>query len=264
VKRALIPLGFLVVVAGCECGPVTGHSVGEPVIVESDPDAGERLTRDGELDFGPVFFGQLATHAVRVRNVGRGPLSLQAVERSVDAGVFDERSGIFGSSFDTGVTIGPSEELDVSLTFLPPVPFDAAVKSVSWSAYRKLVFAGASDEQNLLVHLKGRGVTDACGVPETLDFGFVTPGQTVTLEFELRNPTELAVNAAVRPIYSGSGDDLSFSFAGAVGEFPLAPGANTRVTVQFKPTQLKSYMAFFHTRAAEHCPERVVTLLGQG
>lgn len=261
--RRLAFFVLLFLVAACECGPVTGHSVGEPVIVVQT-DAGEQLTRDGELDFGPVFFGQVSTVPVRVRNVGRGPLSLQAVERSVDAGTFDERSGIFGSSFDTGVSFGPSEEIDVQLTFLPPLPFDPAVKSVPWSAYRKLVFAGAADDQNLLVHLTGRGVADACGVPETLDFGFVTPGQTATLEFELRNPTELAVNAAVRPIYSGSGDDLAFSFAGAVGEFPLAPGGSTRVTVRFKPTQVKSYMAFFHTRAAGHCPERVVTLVGQG
>jgi len=230
----------------------------------SDADGGEQLTRDGELDFGPVFFDQDSARPVRVRNVGRGPLSLRAVERSVDAGVFDERAGIFGSLFETGVSFGPSEEVLLQLTFHPPVPFDPAAKSVAWSAYRKLVFDGASADQNLLVHLTGRGVADACGVPETLDFGFVTPGETATLEFELRNPTEIAVNAAVRPLYSGSGDELFFAFVGAVGEFPLAPGASTKVTVQFTPTQAKSYLAFFHTRAAEHCPERVVTLVGQG
>ncbi|MHB8876534.1 MAG: hypothetical protein ACYC8T_22795 [Myxococcaceae bacterium] len=168
--NSAIALFALLTVAGCECGPVTSASLGEAVFVGTDADGGELLTAAADLDFGPVVFGQPSPRTVRLRNVGRGPISLVSLERVLDAGVTESsgvfggsadaggRAGAFSASFDSSNSFGPTGELELTMTFRPPVPFDAAVKSVNHEGYRRLVFAGARADLDVVLHLTGRGV----------------------------------------------------------------------------------------------------------
>jgi len=166
------------------------------------------------LDFGTVLVGQSATRTLTLRNVGT--VSLSGLAALTGAGY----AFISGGG---GFSVGPGGQLAIQIRFTPST-------SGSFPATLDL------GPQSPLVTIEGRGAQQQPGAEATVDsasieFGFVSQGQTATSSFQIHSTGSAPVIIDV----ISTVPDVQITSGGGPGT--LDPGASRTVTIAFTPVE---------------------------
>ncbi|MBI3184903.1 MAG: choice-of-anchor D domain-containing protein [Myxococcales bacterium] len=242
-------------------------SVGEIGVVH-EQDGVQVPTRDASYEFGSVFAGQ--THSLRlvVRNLGRGFLTLEALEKEsgapVQIGAAGDPDAVFEIAFEPR-RLGASDVVEYDMLFRAPLNDSSQV-----AAFEARLILRASNTapggESATITLTAKSVPGQCELPTKIDFGSVARGDTWIAGFPLANLSRLETQATVGDLQSSFGDHLAFAFSAtsARGTVPLPSGTTRQVELAFTPTEARSYLAFVRVRASIQCPELVVSLAGTG
>ncbi len=271
-KIAALALFGAMVVSGCRCGETTiTKKYGEIGVVVQ---VGEttQTSRDAVYDFGAVFMGQPKTQTVTIRNLGAGALTLSTLEKTegVEVVIGETATGenpIFNIPFVKDTELGASEVATIEVTYNAPMLEQSQIDH----EVKLLLRAGntSPDEEGsdtAVITLKARAVNGVCKLPEEIDFGNVIQDDVGTQKFTIRNPTDIAAEASIGDITSGSGDHEAFAFApeSIRGTAVIDPDTERDVALEFRPTTQKSYLAVIRARASAQCPEQNIRLVGTG
>ncbi|MHB8872721.1 MAG: Ig-like domain-containing protein [Myxococcaceae bacterium] len=241
---------------------------GEIGVVYDDASGSKLTSRDAVYDFGSVFMGQKQPMKLTIKNLGRGTLTLDKLEKesgaAVSIGELAEENPVFDVRFLPS-DVASLEVIDFDMTF--NAPQDPVLKVVEHEV--KLILRGVNTDpgaETATITLKARAVSGVCELPKVIDFGAVAKGDSFKMTQDIANPSELEATATVGDIYSSSGDNLAFSFTAdsARGTINIPPSSKRTVSISFSPTDIKSYLAFVKMRASAQCPEFAVSLTGRG
>lgn len=248
---------LVAIVSGCDCGKpsVVGQS-GELVVVLRED--GRDVTRaEATYDFGTVVVGESKSLTLTLRNVGSRAVQVdQVVQQGPDAvtvGARPEAPAPFAIAL-TPAELGTTEELKVPLWFAP-----TQVRG----RFEATVTVGSAEEQ-VTVTLVAASESRQCEVPEVIDFGAVTVGESLTLDVPLSNPT---MNTAEVVAGALSGADLmAFGYqpGSPQGPIPLPAGGSTTLRLRFAPTEERSYRARVSLQGAGSCAPVEVLVKGEG
>lgn len=268
------------IVSGCNCErPVTGGTQAE-IVVEHVKDNVTLQDRDATYDFGGVFRGQRnADQAIVVHNYGSAALIIAGLEQvegddSFELGAPPAEGDLatFYVELEEGLSIQSGESAVIPVTFVPPELDDGSASSdhmVRLLMRTQNTFDNPDteeDESVASITLIGRGISGFCEIESPINFGFVARGDTATRIITLNNPTDLDVRANVGEIRGGSTDRFAFEFAtgSPQGDFVIPRQESKNVTILFKPTEAKKYLALVDMQAAKECPLVPVRIEGDG
>lgn len=254
-----LSLGFLLIslsLAACRCEPPpVDKGLGEiNIVYELDGFMVERA--NGVYDFRGVAMGVSRTLKVVIKNRGPGPLELVSLERT-------SGDDVFTIAFEPR-TLGASESVELTATFPAPVSNDV---QKPFNAHFTLTAANTEvGKETSDIELKGIAVKAECALPDTIDFGGVTVGQTETRSVHLQNLTSRDEQGELGDPTSSNGDHNAFRYGPGWGAGPLlmAPGVEKDVTFRFTPTQTQTYSALVTLKAASYCASVTVKLVGSG
>lgn len=266
-RTALSLFAFALAASGCNCtGNQIGRANGEVVVIWRN-EAGERLTnRDATYDFGKALVGETKTLTMTIKNVGVGKLTLGKLERTEgdeteivlagQARMSDTAS--FASEFDT-LDLQPNQQQEFTVSFTP--------RGLKGNYLSKLLLTTEGtrfEDATAIITLIGSGEKGACDLPDVIDFGKTLVGETLPYTVPFLNPTSLPANGSAGPI-SGA-DPTVFGYAAntPMGTVPVRPMSQTDVVLTFAPTELRHYEAQVVMRGAGECPEKTITLRGEG
>jgi hypothetical protein len=229
------------------------------------------ITREATLDFDRVFCGQRATDLLVVKNFGEGELRLVALEQTG------------GDPIRIGGT-GPADaEWEIQFEPQTLAPRTQIEFAVGFRAHPREDLFGTSQVQLLLrtegaesglgtasIALRAKVfMGDLYEFPKVIDFRNVRVGDGFSQAIDLRNPTQKASLAFVGEISSSSGDAAHFEYdeGSPRGEFEIPADATQEVRITFRPTELKTFLAFSKMNPwRDECgpPDFVVQLTGTG
>lgn len=248
-----------------------GPSFGELGILFETADGQVRIGREGVIDFGPVFTGEIGRATLSVTNLGSGSLTLQDLTSVAGAGssVGDESDPAkpFHVEFEPGRVLLASEQVDVALSFIPGEPTAPEATTEDFSSELRLTTSGTRPNEGTgSVTLRATAVFGSCYLPGQLDFGRVARGHesTVAVAFDNRGP--VPTRAWVGDTTSDSGDHWAFvqTESSPSGELDVAPASTLAVAWEFRPTESRRYHATVQLRRGIGCPARTVVLSGEG
>ncbi len=215
--RARYGLALLTLAAACDCG---GGEELQQFIARLDVDS-ERI------DFGDVVVGDLRVRGLVVRNTGNLALRITSSTLSFPSGEVT----IDGIPTE----LAPSQEASVVLTY-SPVNLGEDTGT--------LTLASDDGEIPLVIDLRGRGVlgdlavshdVESCGSSaDSMSFGAVAPGQTVTKTITIRSTgtAGFKILSAVRE--PGTTSEFSIMSVPADG-LTIAAGSSTTLTATYVP-----------------------------
>jgi hypothetical protein len=266
-RSALTFLAIALAASGCNCnGNQIGRSNGEIVVIWRNA-AGERITsRDATYDFGKALVGETKTLTMTVRNTGAGKLSLAKLERTegdeteivLSGQVPSSQTASFTSQFDT-VELQPSEQQEFLVSFSP--------RGLKGNYLSKLTLSTEGtrfEDSTAIITLIGEGEKGACDLPDVIDFGKTLVGETFPYTVPFLNPTSLPASGSTGPITGGDAAVFGYAPNTPMGTVPVRPMSSTDVVITFSPTELRQYEAQVVMRGAGECPEKTVTLRGEG
>ncbi len=280
-RNTLHLAGFLfsaaLVVSGCNCKATqVQKSYGELQLVSSSEEGPQTpLGREAVYELGAVFMGQSKPQKIVIKNFGGGALGLEKVEyvsgdkaKIGEAVVGDAPAApVFDVKFATRMDVGVSGTAEIDVIFSPPTNEDPTKQVVDHELVLYLRTSNEVTSEPAKVTLKGRGVSGVCDIANVLEFGSVAVGDTGAATITLRNPTLIEATASVGDVYSNlAADKAAFRFApeSPRGSITLAAKAERTVTLQFLPTEQRSYQAYLDVKASAQCPKVIVELKGKG
>jgi hypothetical protein len=198
----------------------------------------EVVALPAEVDFGPVWVGEMAERRIEVRNDGRASAELEV--RGL-AAPFEGPSRL-------EVRGGHSEVLAIRFR---PLEAGAVERAVS--------LVGARGEE-VELRLTGTGAEAALEVPEVLDFGGVRVGETKEATLPVGNGAPLPA-PAFRVEIRGA-DASAFRLTRPIME--LGAGATEELGIALAATALEEYRAQLVLASCGACPEERVELRGRG
>eukprot|EP00050_Salpingoeca_kvevrii_P016493 m.55983 g.55983 ORF g.55983 m.55983 type:complete len:1812 (-) comp6973_c0_seq1:276-5711(-) len=206
------------------------------------------LTVDERLDFGVVATGKRASRTLRITNTGAAPTTWRC-----------DTAAPFSVSPSMG-ELGPKETLELEVSLLP-----TTAKFLRVSAVLKSAVLGTVDSQ--IIDLVAVSKAPFLIMPEPaeadIDFGVVSPGQSVIRTLTLLNPTEVpcefvaAYDADRKP-------NPNFSLSTQQGV--IGPGEQQTLKISYSQTIAGSRDAdAFHIRFAENqsIPVRVAAVVSR-
>jgi hypothetical protein len=250
-------------VSGCDCrGQSVKQSLGELGIIWRDAENNRQTNRDATYDFGLVLDGQGTEMSLTVRNSGAGKLTLMRLEKTqgdeVVIGAATDDS-VFDVAFVEGVTLEPSSQTDFAMHFKP-----RGLKG-RYEAKLLLISEGARPEDSTaVITLKGQGEMGSCDLPDLIDFGQVSLGEIFPYTVPYVNPTGLPGTGLAGDISGADATSFSYQAGSPKGTIAVPPRTTTNVVLTFSPTEKRVYTAQVPMRGAGACPEKVVTLRGEG
>jgi len=260
---------FSMAVTGCRCQPPPPKTGTGEISVVFDVGGTQMSGRDATYDFGQVPMGKKVTRNLVVKNNGSGALFLETLEKTegMDAtkigGVGDADPVVFDVAFSTK-EVGTGETVEYVVTFDSPTS-----KQVTVPHEIKLLLRASNTalgEETAIITLKATSVSGECELPDTLDFGAVSKGDTFEIATVIENTRPIDAVATIGAVTSNSGDDAAFKFTpdSPTGDVSLKAGQKKTVTLTFAPTEVKDYLARVTMRRLDGCPDKVVKLLGTG
>ncbi|MFT3711823.1 MAG: choice-of-anchor D domain-containing protein [Archangium sp.] len=266
-RLALSVAAFALVTSGCRCdGGGVGRSNGEVVVIWRDAN-GERITnRDATYDFGLALVGERKTLTMTVKNVGAGRLTLKSLERAegdeteiiAPSGLPTNDTAPFASEF-SGVELQQSEQVEFTVSFAP--------RGLKGSYLSKLTLSTEGtrlEDATATITLLGNGEKGSCDLPDSIDFGKVLIGETFPFNVPFVNPTSLPAQGFTGAISGTDAAAFGYGINTPMGVVPVAAMTTTNVQLTFSPTELRQYSAQVVMRGAGECPEKTVTLRGEG
>lgn len=187
------------------------------------------------IDFGAVPIGETFSLEVALPN---GTTTQASVEFGALSGADRDAFGWRDGPSPGEVLVEAGEQAHATLHFSP-------TEARSYRARVSLRGAGACPTVQVLV--KGEGGLDTLRwTPPTLDFGFVHPGETATLELSFFNPSNSPIalsNVVVAPGPFGTGA-AAFSVDAPGGQFTVSGGPTpSTLQVRCTPPALGSHAA---------------------
>lgn len=201
-------------------------------------DVSERMSVEpAELDFGSVVVRGGAEKSVVVKNPGRSGLSIEMAEAPSGVSIEPRRFRVEpGGKREIAVIFSPSQANEVE--------GELALQST-----------GAGTQARIRV--KGRGIADALGIPEELDFGWVVLGQSRSLFLPVENLTDAALDLSLHL-------EADTGFSVAMESHRLEPRETANVEVRFAPTSVGAARTPLVLRPCRECREIEVSLRGTG
>ncbi len=255
-------------ISGCRCNPPpVSVRKGEISIVAIIDGAPVTTTSAATYDFGQIPMGKKVTTKLVIKNTGGGALFLDKLEKvsgdAVKIGEAGDPIPVFISAFKTQ-EIGSGEAVEFDLSFDSPTEEKTTAPHES-----KLILRASNTEvgkETSEITVKGISVSGECELPSPLDFGAVSRGDSFPLSVKMKNTRPIDALSFVGEITSNSGDDKAFTFSpdSPKGEVTLKPNQEKTVTINFSPTEIKSYVASVTMRRLDGCPDKVVKLIGSG
>lgn len=266
-RSALSVALFALITSGCRCGPPSiNRTDGEVVVIWRDAN-GERITnRDALYDFGLALVGERKHLTMTVKNVGAGRLTLKTLERSEgdETEIYMRGSSPtsdstpFASEFEA-IELQQSEQVEFAISFAP--------RGLKGSYETKLTLATEGtrlEDANATITLRGAGEKGSCDLPDSIDFGKVLIGETFPYAVPFVNPTSLPAQGSSGAISGTDATAFTYATNTPVGVVPVAPMSTTNVVIEFSPTELRQYTAQVVMRGAGECPEKTITIRGEG
>lgn len=210
--RCLLVLAVLPAWA-CDCAE--GNKIGRVVPqIEVTPSS---------LEFGEVPTGAVRYLSVKVKNIGTGRLTIQAV---------DAMMPFTASALSISVEAGLSTEIDVAFAPVDAMDYAGTLSIVS----------DAENNPTLLVGLSGKGVAGFVDVsPRNVDFGTVTVGASKSAELVITNRGIEPVAGNVSPERFLRPEQFQLtglaSFA-SPGPYAVAQRGQTNLDLQYRPLAL--------------------------
>ena len=180
------------------------------------------VLRDERITFGDVGVDQTATESVEISNYGSAPLAIDDITTTGQ-----NASVITAGSAPDVIPAGSSATVDIAFT--PPEAGEyAALLQVS---------SNDSTEPTRTVTLTGTGTAASIGIDrETINFGEVGVGDTVTTNITVRNRATSQTDLTIRrTLVTGQNAD-QFTVARSDLASPLAPGKTRDIEIGFSPT----------------------------
>lgn len=203
---------------------------------------GDLVFEKESVDFGPALPGVERHERIELFNNGSWPVTLKEA-RSTNPN--------FAIVFPPKMKLSPHQSAIVTVRYLPPV--DATEPEVGdlqlWT----------EDEHVAELHSSSVPVSPDCTLPDVLDFGALSLGETSTLELVLQNSTAYPSEAQVALPYI-----THAAFQLTTGWVPLAPGQEASVPFSFTPSAARTYWASVPIKRHPLCPEHVLNLQGEG
>ena len=168
----------------------------------------------GSVSFGNVNVGSSGTQTVQLGNTGNSSVTISQVSAS--------GSGVSVSGLTAPVTIGPSQNVPVTVKFAP-----TASGAVAGS-----VTVTNSEGVNAVAAVTGTGAQVGISVtPSSASFGSVVTGSTNSQTIQIRNS-----GTASLTVSQVSATGTGFSVSGAAVPLTLSPGGSSTFNVQYAPT----------------------------
>jgi len=174
------------------------------------------LAANSVFQLRPTETGDTQSVRLRVRNAGQQPAD---ITRFVADG-----SGFSLNRPLPPITLAAGGSLNATLTFIAGAPANYSA-NLQLNGISVLVLVSVTEGPTLTVFPTCTGT-----LPNTLDFGTVTRGQSRLCEFSLSNPTAQTMNISTVTV-SGVG----FSFFRTTTALSLAAGQSTSFAVQLTP-----------------------------
>lgn len=202
------------------------------------------------LNFGSVTVNEEETLSFKIYNNGEGVLMISNITSSNEAFTFTFPD-VEGE--ELSIDIEPGDSVSVNVTFSP-------VESGDYTGTIN-IFSNDPQTANFAVVLQGTGYQPFPVISvdkDTLNFGQVIVSYLSTLDLKIYNTGDadlsiseiVSSNSAFGAYYSG-------------GEFTIAPGDSTQITVAFEPMVVQNYNATL-TLVSNAAEDLVIVLLGEG
>lgn len=215
--------------------PAREQDYSATITVESDASRGENTTQvtgtgvdyyksvlsvTGELAFGELETGKSAKKLIKIANTGSEPFAITNISSSDPA---------FALLNVERKTMAPGSTLDVEIQFTP-------TEAKSYLA--TITIENNADEGKNTLEATGTGVSRGIiSLEGNLDFANVEVGKLAKKTFKLSNTgnKDLIITEVVS-------SNSAFTILNT-GSKTLTPGASSVIEVQFKPTEVQSYLA---------------------
>ncbi len=216
------------------------ESPGELALERVNAGGGLEVTRQALYDLSTAAPGASATIPVRVKNLGPGPLTLEAVDRLTG-------DDVFRLELTAGTVLAAGETLSLNAIFTPPA--DASATLSAFQAGLRVTASGTIEGGGVvMVDLQGlTGTPSFTWSPATLDFGYGPPGTPVSGEITFSNRSFFPVQLSAITVRSGSASEPFTSESTELTVPParrdtsaangIAPGLAT-LRLGFRPTVL--------------------------
>ena len=245
---------------GCNCrGTTVESSYGDLGVVWRDAANVELVNRDAVYDFGTAFAGEKVTKKLIIRNAGKGPLTLIALEKvdgsSITIGADVKTDAAFEVKFVPDSEVASTAELEIDMFFTPRGGKDYFVKLLLTSG------GTLPDESTATILLQGKGEGGACATPDELDFGPVPLGDRFELPVVVKNPHSINGLAVIGEVTGV--DAVNFDVA-PKGDVAIPAMSSATIKVGFAPTQKRDYFATVKMKGPGECEPADVKLKGTG
>lgn len=197
------------------------------------------------LNFGNVTVNTSSNLTLKIKNTGSNNLSVTNIVSG---------NSVFTFSGGTTYTIVPNDSVTLTVTFTPTA-------ALTYSA-NLTITSNDPDQSSLDVPLSGTGTSLQPNItvnPNSLNFGNVAVGSNNSLSVTVSNDGQADLSVT-NVILSNN----VFTYSGNTS-FTLAPGANSQLTIQFKPLNAVTYYGTLKIVSNSPGEDTVtVTLSGEG
>jgi hypothetical protein len=266
-RSAVVFLTATLAATGCKCNSAQiGQTNGEINVIWRNFEGARITNRDATFDFGLGLSGKRKNLTMTLRNTGSGKLTLSKLERTegdevaigARGAVVPTSTSSFEAEFET-LVLQPSEQQEFTLTFTP-----SGLKGNYFAQLLLSTEGTRFEDSTAVITLLGRGEQGSCELPDVIDFGKTTIGETLSASAKFQNPTSLEGVGATGVIQGGDAAVFGYSAPSAPGDVTVPPMSSTDVVFTFSPTEMRSYEATVVLRGAGECPDKTVILRGQG
>lgn len=194
------------------------------------------------IDFGPALPGVERSEPVELINKSNATVVL--------AGGLTTNPD-FRLDFPPRMTFSPQQRRTFTLRHTPPIDAsDAQLADLQVWTDDGIVAA---------LHASSLPASPDCTLPEQLDFGPLSIGETAMLELPLNNTTGWPSGALVEvPLVTHQAFELT------PGWVPLAAGEEVKLPITFTPNEARVFTAALPIRQHPLCPVQLVRLQGEG
>ncbi len=218
----------------------------ELVAAPPDPPYDYKAVIGDTVDIGDVIVNKPKTVAIKFRNNGNLPYSIQSQSPTdVTTGVWNNRIFEVVSRFSPGATSPdiPADGVDASLQarFTPPSVGEWIGKYTLTSTIRRRIRTAPDGSDQRVFFIRGRGVEPAIDVtPSAVTFDNIiftaVCGNTATADFRVisSGSTELIVSSITVP-RPPTGNSIFSLASGTPNSINLKPGASATIKLQFTP-----------------------------
>ncbi|MBI3181393.1 MAG: choice-of-anchor D domain-containing protein [Myxococcales bacterium] len=205
-----------------------------------------RLLVSGKLEFGTVVVHKRRELDVVLRNVGRGPLTIDDVWTIGPEGTYLARAGCKWPRL-----LSSNAECPIRVRYSPSN--GGAHPGVL------VVRTDSTEEPFFRVEMSGNGLEAAAVIsPEAIDFGRIEADSDKTAAVTLQNPSPVQVEPTLQ-LVGADRDELSLP----AGALVLAPGERRTMELSFHPGRVGRKLVALVFTPCEGCADRIVAIAAE-